>query len=125
MMPAALSGRAEPSGATGSGDERSDAWARGSMGHGRQQEAHHQPGSLSQGVSSSYQISLKRLSLWTSNSCPYLGPAQALIGFWNNSSPTCWEPGGQATLPTPRPSSVWVEMACWGMSPKAISGWSG
>ena len=124
MMPAALSGRAQ---------QGHGVWGRafcrlgsgGSMGRGRQQEARHQPGSLSQGVSGSYQLSLKRLSLWTSNSCPCLGPAQALIGFWNNSSPTCWEPGGQATLPTPRPSSVWGEMACGGMSPEAISGWSG
>lgn len=69
-------------------------------------------GTPSRGVSSSYQLSLKRLSLWTSNSCPYLGPTQALIGFWNNSSPGFWEPGGQATLPAPRPSSVWGESVC-------------
>lgn len=75
-------------------------------------------GTPSRGVSSSYQLSLKRLSLWTSNSCPYLGPTQALIGFWNNSSPGFWEPGGQATLPAPRPSSVWGE-SVWGDVPRS------
>ena len=99
---------------SGKGDASSpERQSRAQQGHGDRGRTLHCVGSgqrrpwlargtPSRGVSSSYQLSLKRLSLWTSNSCPYLGPAQALIGFWNNSSPGCWEPGWASHTPSPQ-----------------------